>query len=375
MKDKWNEIEYGDRSTVVGTLQSAADNIGAFANAEEDPVGAIQGGLNMIAQIASLAGPQGQIISVLLSFVSGFLSLFGAATEEKSVGDIVREQIDEALEEYHDKQLTNSAEGAIDNLEVSKAYVDTLAQLGLTLTVPQAHSLESNIPMGDGLKFMGELASNIRSLVRAKERSGAKKVLKYIELYIKMAVMKDIILLEMVALLPDELEPNRQATLNAQKTLRRQQKNLLKFLYESDVTNIIIAHFDPEIYPLTDAYLSTVLKVRNYDRSLAGTWCLTPNLNGERRVPLTYDTEQSLMVSKGHPYVTLRNDGCFWKLVPHGNDLFTIVNTHNCPDSEYCGQYLSFDIISGHRNRVVVKSQMIFWEIKGGPLQYRCVLI
>ena len=372
MNDKWNEIEYGDRSTVVGTLQSAADNIGAFANAGEDPVGAIQGGLNMIAQIASLAGPQGQIISVLLSFVSGFLSLFGAATEEKSVGDIVREQIDEALEEYHDKQLTNSAEGAIDNLEVSKAYVDTLAQLGLTLTVPQAHSLESNIPMGDGLKFMGELASNIRSLVRAKERSGAKKVLKYIELYIKMAVMKDIILLEMVALLPDELEPNRQATLNAQKTLRRQQKNLLKFLYESDVTNIIIAYFDPEIYPLTDAYLSTVLKVRNYDRSLAGTWCLTPSL--ARRVPLTYDTEQSLMVSNGHPYVTLRNDGCFWKLVPHGNDLFTIVNTHNCPDSEYCGQYLSFDIISGQRNRVVVKRQMIFWEIKGGPLQYRCVL-
>ena len=48
----------------------------------------------MVAQFAALAGPKGQILSVALSFVSGFLSLFGVGgPKKKSIGQIVREEI------------------------------------------------------------------------------------------------------------------------------------------------------------------------------------------------------------------------------------------------------------------------------------------
>ena len=170
LTNQWNEAQFGDRATVVGTLQSAASNIGAFANAGEDPVAAIQAGLNMIAQFAALAGPYGQIASVVLSFVSGILSLFGAGGEQKSVGEIVREQIDEALDLYYEKDLSNQAEGTIAMFDVSKAYVDNLAQSGKMLTVDQAYLLSVNVPLYLGLTFMGTLASEIKSLLAKKQK-------------------------------------------------------------------------------------------------------------------------------------------------------------------------------------------------------------
>ena len=85
LKGKWNNIPFGDRAVMKQTLQAAASNIGKFANAGSDPIGAIQGALNMVAQFAALAGPKGQILSVALSFVSGFLSLFGGGRTEEEI--------------------------------------------------------------------------------------------------------------------------------------------------------------------------------------------------------------------------------------------------------------------------------------------------
>ena len=62
MKDKWNTLSFGDRVTVTQTLQSAASNIDKFANAGDDPIGAVQGALNMIGPFAALAGPKSQIV-------------------------------------------------------------------------------------------------------------------------------------------------------------------------------------------------------------------------------------------------------------------------------------------------------------------------
>ena len=67
------------------TLQSAASNIDKFANAGDDPIGAVQGALKMVGQFAALAGPKSQICAVALSFVSGFLSLFGAEGKKKKI--------------------------------------------------------------------------------------------------------------------------------------------------------------------------------------------------------------------------------------------------------------------------------------------------
>ena len=352
------------------TLQSAASNIDKFANAGDDPIGAVQGALNMVGQFAALAGPTGQIVAVALSFVSGFLSLFGVGgKKKKSIGQIVREEIDEALAQFYEQDLSNQARGIAKTFDVSKAYVDRLAQSGNKLTVDQAGSLERNVPLYLGLEFMGTLSSEIERLLTANKRDEAKKTLRYIELYAKMAVLKDVIMQEMATLLPDELEPNRQATLAAQGELRRQQKELIKFLragrFDKSHNKMAVNYFDPDVNPITDAYMTAVLKIPDYDRSMAGIWCLTPVIYGKRELPITWFRNHDSLMAGGHPYITPNNEGCFWKLIPHGNHLYTVVNTFGGRKYDYYGQYLSFDTLSGDRSRLTVETDADLWEIYG----------
>ena len=67
----------------------------------------------------------------------------------------------------------------------------------------------------------------------------------------------------------------------------------------------------------------------------------------------------------GHPYITPYNEGCFWKLIPHGNHLYTVVNTYGGRKYDYYGQYLSFDKLSGDRSRLTVEGDADLWEIYG----------
>lgn len=83
----------------------------------------------MVAQFAALADPKGQILSVALSFVSGFLNLFGVGgPKKKSIGQIVREEINDAFDKFYEKDLKNQAQGMARTFQISKAYVDRLAQ-------------------------------------------------------------------------------------------------------------------------------------------------------------------------------------------------------------------------------------------------------
>ena len=345
------------------TLQSAASNIEKFTKAGDDPIGAVQGALNMVGQFAALAGPTGQIVAVALSFVSGFLSLFGiGGKKKKSLGQIVREEIDEALAQFYEQDLSNQARGIAKTFDVSKAYVDRLAQSGNKLTVAQAGSLERNVPLYLGLEFMGTLSSEIERLLRANKRNEAKKTLRYIELYAKMAVLKDVIMQEVATLLPDELEPNRQALFAAQIGLRDQQKNLIQFLragrFDKSHNKMAVNYFDPDVNPVTDAYMTAVLKIPDYDRSMAGIWCLTPKIEGERELPITWLRP----FRSGRPLIIRKNEGCFWRLIPHGNYLYTVVNTYSGPEYAYYDQFLSFDRSSGC---LTVKDEADLWEIYG----------
>ena len=366
LKGKWNTLSFGDRAVMTQTLQSAASNIDKFAKAGDDPIGAVQGALNMVGQFAALAGPTGQIVAVALSFVSGFLSLFGiGGKKKKSLGQIVREEIDEALAQFYEQDLSNHAQGVAKAFDVSKAYVDRLAQSGNKLTKDQGESLERNVPLYLGLEFMGTLSSEIERLLRVNKRNEAKKTLRYIELYAKMAVLKDVIMQEGASLLPDELEPNRQAMFAAQKVLRDQQKELTQFLRAGRFDKMAVNYFDPDVNPVTDAYMTAVLKIPDYDRSMAGIWCLTPVIYGQRELPITWFRNHDSLMAGGHPYITPYNEGCFWKLIPHGNHLYTVVNTFGGSKYDYYGQYMSFDTLSGDRSRLTVETDADLWEIYG----------
>ena len=363
LKEQWSGIAFRDRAAVLATLQVAALNIGSFANAADDPIGAIQGAAIMVGQFGALLGPGGQVAAIVLSFVSGFLSLFGkGGKEQKSIGQIVREEIDDALAEFSEQTLTNQASGVVRAFTVSKVYVDSLAESGKRLTVDQANSLEVNVPLYYGMPFMGTLASEIDRLLKANEVDDAKKTLKYIELYVKMAILKDVIMQEVATLLPEELEPNRQALLTSLERLRLLHRDLLRFLRDGGVGVVALSYFDPDVYPITDSFMTSVLKLPDYDRSLAGSkWCLTPHIPCQKLLPISrhsYGVDEDEVRLKMDPYYVSRpssKSSCIWKLIPHGNNLYTV----EIGD----GKYLSLDPES--KGKVVTSAKADLWEIDG----------
>ena len=370
INEKWNEISSDDRSALVLAFQVSAGHFDKFARADEDPVGAVKATIDIVSRFTALAGPSGQIVSVALSFVSGFLSLFGIGKTKAKKPDfskIIRKEIDDALNRYYDKVLHDEVAGTLHNFVISKAYVDSLSRSGGKLTEHQALTLQTNVPLWSGLKFLGKLDFRIRELLGKNERNSVDKLLTYIELYTKVASFKDLILLQSITLLPDQR--NQAALLAAQLALRNKQKKLLEFLFNAKVNSkMAVRYFDPDLYPVTDKYLSALLKVPDFDRSMAGVWCIT--LRGgmwSRSRPVGFMMMYRQLMKDGHPYLMSGGYTCRWKLVPHGNDLYTIVaNDWRCRHKRgNCGQYLSHDTIDSHKMRMTVESDADFWEITG----------
>lgn len=199
LQTKWLETPETRRGEIVGALNAAAGKLEKFANAGKDPVGAIRGAIEIIATFSNIADPHGQIVGVALNFISGFLSLFGKGTSPKPVSEVVREEI----EKWYSRDLTNQAEGAIFDFQTSKDFLDGVAKSGNNISEFEANGLGCHVPVYKGVLFMGTLANEIRNIIRDNEIGEAKKCLKYIELYVRMAILKDAILQQMAALIPD----------------------------------------------------------------------------------------------------------------------------------------------------------------------------
>ena len=369
LKEKWNTLSFGDSAVMTQTLESVASNIDKFAKAGDDPIGAIQAAVNMVGKFEALADPTGQTIAIGLSFVSGLLSLFGVGgKKKKSIGQVAQEEIDQALVQFPEPNLfikTSEHGGLGKQFDVLKAYVDRVAQGCSNLTVAQAKSFERNAPLYIGVALRKALTIEIEGLLKANKEDEAKKTLRYIELYTRMAVLEDVILQELVFLLPNNVEQGLVQSIFLEHS---QHKKLLKFLRAGRVDKIALSYFDPDVYPITDAYMTAVLKVPDYDRSLAGKWCLTPVIGRAPKVAITWKAVYPKLMAQGHPYITLaesNEQACFWKLIPHGNSLYTVVNTYGGPKHEFYGQYLSFDILHGYDSRMAVKSKAVLWEIVG----------
>ena len=368
MTSNWQAKPFAEKAFVVNALGAAARNLGAFANAKKDPMGAVVGAVNIVASFAGILGPSGMIISVGLSFLSGVLSLFGKkGSKPKSVGQIVEEKITEALDDYYDQSLSDEAQGSIYAMRHSKAFLDGVSSYGEVLSDIEAVSLSTHVPVYKGVRFMGKLSAVIGRLVENNQPKDAKRCLKYIELYSTMATMKTMILQELASLLPDSHKNIRVGIYANLRSLQGAQKRLLSFLFEGDPKNKIMPYFDPDSNPVTNAYMLKVLKVDDYERSLAGTYCIRPARGYSRNWNLAWSTKDERL-SEDRPYVTVlsRGSNCYWKIVPHGKDLYSIVNTNRCPHDEYCGALLSYDEPEKGETRVTIDLEdPVLWKITG----------
>ena len=367
MTANWAAKPFPERAFITTALWTASRNLGSFANAKEDPMGAVIGAVNIVASFAAVLGPTGMLVSAGISFFAGILSMFGKKPQkQKSVGEIVREQIDDALDQFYDQSLTDEAQGAIEAMTHSKAFLDGVASTGNIISDSEANSLSSHVPVYYGITFMSKLSAIIRRLIRGNDPKEARKCIKYIELYTTIATIKDMTLQQFATLLPASHENIRFGIYAVQESVRQGQASLFGFLYQGDFANKIMPYYDPDMSPVTDTYLKKVLKLKlpNYGyNGVIGTHCFTP---GRGTKSLTFSSSTKRYAEK-HPYATLGTvKSCFWKVVPHGNWLYSIVNRRNCPEDYYCGALLSFDGIGDGKARVTIDHEdPVLWEIVG----------
>ena len=367
----WNKMSTADRVTVSAALNAVAGNLDKLANAKDNPIGAIQGTINIIGGFAAMAGPHGQIASIVLGFVSSFLGLFGNSREEKSMAQIVREQIDDALEAFRDELLFDKAAGVVKEFQMSKVFLDSIAQSddGEGDLSDDITTIYCSIPVLRNVDFMGTLENRIRAVFDATVPRDAARCIKYIELYAKIAALKDLLVGQLAALVPDSKRRLRNAVLAVQTSLREESKALVEFLYSSDPDQKVLPYYDADLSLVTDAYAIKVLGISDYDRSLKGLRSLSHHV-----VQMDYIDWGTGNIIQDVPSATsravARHTSTFtriWYLRPHGNNLFSIVNKRGCsddPPSQWCDAFLSWEELDGTVLVTLSKEKPVMWQLE-----------
>lgn len=358
LSGKWSQLSDDEQSNIQSTLDVVASSIESFANAKDNPVGAIQGAMNIIGSISSNFGPMGQLVGMGLGFVSSLLGLFGAGPEPVPLTEVVGKEVRKALEEYHDRNLRNEADGVINALSEIKGYLDGFARAGINGSVSIA-AVRSPITLG--AKFVGKLISTIEQMFEENKANEARKCLRYLEIYTRITALRDLIFTQSIAI--SDNEKDIHGLIGTRDIIRETTKGLLKKIYHVNYDSKILPYFDPDYYPTTDAYARAMFDLGKYDRSLANSlYCLYhANYNKE----LSWDRYPKEFRVSGKPYTTLYsrdNDNCFWKLVPHGQNAYSIVNRYKCDKGyAYCGALLT---ITGELVTIEHDDPML-WQILG----------
>jgi len=67
------------------------------------------------------------------------------------------------------------------------------------------------------------------------------------------------------------------------------------------------------------------------------------------------------------PYITLESQSdknCYWKLVPHGANLYSIINKQGCDKKEeWCNALMSFEDVEKNGLASLTKIAGLMWEI------------
>jgi len=356
---KWSSLTNDQRGGVASTLGVIESHIETFAKAKEDPVGAIKGALEIVGSIASNFGPMGQIVGMGLGFVSSILSLFGAGPKPTPISQVVAKEVRKVFEEYRDKELESDAAGELNTLNEIKGYLDGFSRKGIKGSVDIT---SSRSPVTQGSTFAGKLLYIINGLFEKNEKEQAAKCLKYAELYSRITALRDIIVTQSIAISDDE--GDIAGLLGIREVMRLATKVMMEHIYVLNYGSKILPYFDPDNSPSTDAYATAILDLGKYDRSLAdGLYCFRYT----NQKYLSWATSPEYLQVNQRAFTMFRSEGktCIWKLVPHGNNTYSIVNRYGCPNDPYCGYMLSFGIADYHPYVTIQNDSPMLWEIKG----------
>lgn len=175
---KWNGLKDSDRKSIMGTLSVISTNIEKFGDAGSNPIGAVQGAINIIGAVSTFFGPTGQLVSIGLGFISSLLGLFGKGPKPKPIAEVVREQVEKALEDFRHETLADKAGGLVNAFRGSSSYLDGVLRSDEPIDKEQIKLSASRVPLTQGDLFMGELATVILKMFK-NGKAGLYIIQKY----------------------------------------------------------------------------------------------------------------------------------------------------------------------------------------------------
>lgn len=222
----------------------------------DDAVKIVSGTPDIILAVTSLFALADPITYAMFSLIATILGAVGASAGG-DFGSIVKREIEKALNRYEDSRLRDEAEGTIRQFRVSHAYLSPKFKEA-TVKENEIPALSANVPVYQGVKFLGVLSHRVKELSKSTNTEQVKQAMEYTQLYIILAVLRSAVLWEMCALL--RTVPNNDFTAEAiQRVIEMEEshdKEFIEYLTQPDYSSaVFFSNFNPSEWPTIIIFL------------------------------------------------------------------------------------------------------------------------
>ena len=183
--------------------------------------------------------------------------------------DSIDKVMKEALDEFQDEKLFRRMNSYVSTLKkVHEAIVKTREFSsnieGNDLTEEQITQLKTEIELFSTDTLLGDVKQNIADEVESEKVSDADRALKTINVYCKLNVVVELVLVEFISYIKEEgPENNKLPTFyhSFMSTTRKNDKEYLEFLHLPEVKKALVAaiyQYAPQNYPELRQYLKAI---------------------------------------------------------------------------------------------------------------------
>ena len=276
--EKYLDSEEG--SSQIDAVSSSLEAIGEAVPSltSGDTAQIMSGTLDVISAATPLIPLAGPIISTMFSLIGTiFGSIAGSSPED--IGTVVKREIETALNNYDDSLLRREAWGTYRVYANSQAYL-AKKEDGAPIQKHELSALTSNVPVYNGIGFLGKLVHKVEDNVKSGDPVQVKRAMEYMQLYVTLAVLRSAILWEMYALV--RAVPDSSFTADAIKRYvikeESHDERFLSFLLKPDYPQaVFFAYFNPSEWKKTMLFMRKKgMSYQRHDHLAQGTHTLRP---------------------------------------------------------------------------------------------------
>ncbi|XP_031553024.1 uncharacterized protein LOC116290172 [Actinia tenebrosa] len=358
----WENQPLRERTERTVALKAVAENIDFISDAYQGTTPAILAVLNLLDTLKQLTSSDGHIVSLLAMFISSFMNLLGETRSPFSIKNIVTTEIKKVTMKYRedDIQMSNIKESGETYLHF-KTILNRAGKDNDKISVHDANSTHTSIRniFVHGFPVIDKLRNKMIHLIDGNKPSDAKKFMAYFELYTKLETVRQMLLIHTLSLVPEQSSAIAfiLSTLDFLKT--KMSLPFFNVIRNHTIGSKFMAYYDGQVYKVSNAYMAIQLdSPMPYDDSYPGLRCIA--MIAPHPVPWKWFKLPGMK----HPYFARGGlSDCKWRIVYHGQDLFSIMNKFDCPNGDWCDSLLSFD--GGDPPIVTVEpNDPVLWELK-----------